>query len=435
MRSGTLNRILLYSLLFAATFLASLPYALSDAPPQGDEVKFVLPTIEFTLTHQRPPIYLVPSTYMAPIQESLSALVMRVLHDDTGLIYYRLFGGLFISLFACLLYHLFSSRVRPALAVACVGWVTAILLASSTRGWPGYPVGIAATLGYLLLLPRLSTPQSIGLISGALYYVFPVSAPVSLSAALLLIVSRVRNFIDRATLWLSVRPLLFFLLSGPYVYKRLANNPNVKAIHLGLAGLGIAAAAFTLCTTYRGSQKARNAIAISIRTFLAFAICFAIIPLVAHFAFLHLDQPIITQRHESLHRTAYSLKPWVEWPAQACRFACRIMPAAFGLTLPKLAFFEACTGCWQAHLCFGGISLLLLVLVGTLRSLLSKCLTPSSFQVYALSSVLMILALVPSWHLVGDYSVRYLYPYTGGLIYCLIVAAGCNYRSGRLPER
>jgi hypothetical protein len=163
-------------MVFSLSFVVCIQTSTTVRPLRVDEMKFVIPTIEYTVEHGRPPVFSVPSRYMAPFQVALAAAISG---NQPQLTTYRVLGSIFLSFTCRFAFLYFRSQFAVGWALVCTFWLAATLVKSPVLSWPGYPLGICRLFVYLIYTlhgPSKDVPA--GLSSGLLYYLFPVSAPI-----------------------------------------------------------------------------------------------------------------------------------------------------------------------------------------------------------------------------------------------------------------
>ena len=414
-------------LFFALALSYGLPSALAPRPPHGDEVRFVLPTIRFTLEHGRPPVYLCPSSYMAPVQESLAA---GFSNNEQTLIPYRVLGAIFTAAAAGLVFIYFRSILEFKAALVCSIWSAALLELNFGRDLPGYPVGIATLLGFLILaLSRWSErPVLMGASAGLLYYIFPVSGPLLI--AYVLLKADLRGLMNgrRPPVVLAISAVACLL---PFTYLKLTGHASLSTTATVLAAFGVilaATAAIFAVVTGAKERVSRN----RLTWWALFGTVFVAIALSAHLAFVYSDRQLMLREFGAIYRGSdYVLRAWTQWPFDAYNLFFRVVPMALipALRPTREAYAPgSLQGDWRSFA--AGVLLTVCFIAGSVRLLRSRRLAPSAWT-YPVGAFLMMALMLPSWRLVGDYSARYLYPFAPALV--LIVVGGARTKDVRPP--
>ena len=422
--------IALPSLMFVVVLASALPAALSPREPFGDETKFVLPTIRFTLEHGRPPVYLVPSTYMAPVLEAFSA---GFSNGGRNLVPYRVLGVVFTAIAAGLVSVYFQALLDFLPALICSIWCAAQLLFNigflpvGIAALPGYPVGITALLGFLLLtLSKWSGKAlTMGFSAGLLYYIFPVSGPLVIAYCLLRIEGWRAIFGSRIRVAWAIASVLAV---SPYAYRRLTESPSVSKLALVLACIGFALGAAMAITVLVGVRTLpawrRQLIWLSL-----FGLMFVGVATVPKLVFQYFDRQPVTQEFGSFHvGSDYYFRTWPEWPMQVRRLLFRIVPlAVFPGAQPAIAAYAPGDAPNNWGFSLSGALVIAGCFVGGKR-LWNEGRFPRVVWAYPVGALVMLMAMLPSWRLVGDYSSRYLYAYAPAFV-LVLVASGSPRRA------
>jgi hypothetical protein len=409
---------------FLATSEA-LIYFHYQAQPSSDELSCSVRTVQSVVEQHRLPVFLFGNGYMAPALELTAACVhaathLSILHAIRivaavafGLSAWALFMALRLD-YECVLSFLIS-----LFSIVGTPWLLVFVLKT-----PGYPVGVLSSYLYVYLVNRYQPGAVVlGLLSGFLYYLFPISVAFIVAAVIFR---------------LPIRPMLIGVL------ERLRHCPHHRAEALlgwGLAGIFLLSSAISLyerLTGYSSAWRLWSAVGLSLlsgtllllilnrlRPFshvalfaqmtCALALGIAAIQLPIGLTHRYVDLPFY-KAHGIRVWTAgnsYQWKNWHNWPMQLDAYLEHIVPQSV-VPLPQSQWFEVYSRNprrgWRMGpgvLLAGGIAAMTALLVLGRGSLRIRRIESFFFTSFAVMSLL----LLPSWRLFGDPSVRYLRPY------------------------
>jgi hypothetical protein len=421
---------------FAAALLAIcttaevLCYSYLHPQPSFDENKCSITTVNFLVTHHRPILFNYSSAYMAPVLESVVAPYCA-LTKTPALPAIRFAGAVFLGLSTWMLFLVltleFSMGVSAAVTIA-YGLATPWLLFAKSQ-LPGYPAGLFACFAFLYIALRFRPrPLRLGLLSGALYYIFPGS--IAFIAALFIIrflrLAAFNNIREDLVAKLRNRPIprvislfalsLVLLLDCATAYRVLVGQTGGNLGHalIGVAAISSVLAFFLLASfVYSLSPKHLQAPRSAVLRPMAFVLGFLAVELPVILIFRFIEMPYFASRGVSLWAgNSYAWKAWLDWPAQVSAYFGRVLPQALA-PVGERDWTIVYSGFEWPHLRIA-LSVIAVgaVLWVVLRSKQSRSLRTKGPGVIFLSAFACMSAIMlPSWRLFGDPSVRYLTPY------------------------
>ncbi len=421
---------------FAAALLAIcttaevLGYSYLHPQPSFDENKCSITTVNFLVTNHRPVLFNYSSAYMAPVLETVVAPYCA-LTKTPALPAIRFAGAVFLGLSTLMLFLVltleFSMGVSAAVAIA-YGIATPWLLFAKSQ-LPGYPVGLFACFAFLYIALRFRPrPLRLGLLSGALYYIFPGS--FAFIAAVFIIrflpLAALKPALENRVARLRSRPILSVisvcalgvavLLDCATAYCVLVGRAGSNIGHALLAASAISSmlACYVLAKFVYGlSLSHLRAPGSAVLRPLAFVLGFLAVELPVSLIFRFIETPYFTSRGVSLWAgNNYAWKPWQDWPAQVSAYFGKILPQALA-PIGERDWTVVYSGFEWPHLRI----VLSVIAVGALvwavlqskQSRIQRAEGPGLLFLAAFACMSAI--MIPSWRLFGDPSVRYLTPY------------------------
>ena len=432
---GRDQRIVIWAIVLFGLFLAALasrlPYSLTVSTLHADEEFFGIPTVRQFLQGEWP-VFLYGNAYMAPVQEWFSSLLVRGFGES--LLTWRLPGIVFGCLAICAQWAVLTRTFSFGAAIAiCLPLLfqTSAMGVYMTYGVPSYAIAMLCGVGIQGAALWLDRRRSFfawflfGVLAGFSAYVFKILA-IQIGTALLWLFFRSDFFAGLRSLWsnnsqwrrrswIALGVMTFGAACLILASYRPLTRPGYRLAEsweLPVAGIGALTLFVSAATiAWRGPGFTRGLARVSI---CAIGIAVSYLPPVAYFQIV--QQPRFAAQGMEFHEASkFALRHAHEWPAQAAFFLERLLPVCILGRYDELFVHEVrwMRPTWRTGLSI--VALLAFIAPAIYRWRIGdRPDVTASYWLVALPVFVVVLIMIPSWRLNGDWSFRYLFPFQAG---------------------